>query len=104
MQSAEELIRSLGDYYQYIKKKARTGGDLYTSFEGYHDFVLDNWPKDMPDNGNWISEMKSVLSHIWKKRNVVGLSRSRELRSLRDDAVEAIHSINMKFMMHLKQS
>ena len=100
----ENFIEKLDASYEYIKNKAKTGIDLYNAFRDYKDLVIENWPEDMPDNGNWFTEMQSVLSFIENKKDVVYISNSVPLMSFRDDALEAIHAINMKFKMYSRKS
>ncbi|MDR6734148.1 hypothetical protein [Sphingobacterium sp. 2149] len=99
-----KLLETLEGIRKYIKIQAETGGDLFISFETYRSLVLDHWPNDMPDSGNWKKEMSNVLDKLSTKRNVQSIERSRDLKSFRDDALEAIHTVNTKFLMYSHKS
>lgn len=98
-----EIIEKLQNSYDSIKNEAKTGGDLYNSFTEYRDFVVDNWPKEMSDQGNWVNEMESVLSLIEKKRKNKSITQSQEVSSFKNDALEVMHAINVKFITHLNK-
>lgn len=93
----ESIISRLNDFKVFIKHEAKTGEDLYDGFKNFKEFAFENWPKDMPDNGNWKIEAEKVLGHIYNKREVKNISKSRSLRDSKGSAVEAVHAIITKF-------
>lgn len=99
-----KFLRTLESIRKYIKIEAKTGGDLFASFETYRSLVLEHWPNDMPDSGNWKKEMSNVLDKLSAKRNVQSIERSRDLPSFRDKALEAVYAVNTKFLMYSHKS
>jgi len=90
------LLDELEGFYVFIKH-AETGGDLYDGIKNYQAFVLGNWPKDMPDNGNWLSELDSIVEKLNSTKEHKSVKTSSNLSSFRQDAQEAVHAINGKF-------
>lgn len=102
-EQVKEILGMLEDFYAFVKREDLSGEDIYDCLKNYSDLVLNAWPDDLPDNGNWRSEMASVLESLTAKRKVSILSRSPELKSLKDDAKQVIHAINGKFTYYVNR-
>lgn len=100
MDNRLNILGQLDDFRVFIKHEAKTGGDLYDGFKNYRQFVLDNWPEGMVDLQNWKQEMTRVLGHLEKKKHVKSIVRSKDLPSLKQDALQAIHHFDGLFKFH----
>lgn len=97
-------ILSKLDGLRSIVKQAKTGGDLYISFKNYRNFVLDNWPENMPDRQGWKREMEFTLEKLESKKSIKNINQSKDLQSFITDASNVMHHYDGEFSVYLSKS
>jgi hypothetical protein len=85
-----EMSLKLNSLHQ--KQKSETNG--LKLFENHHAFsviVKRIWPNELPDNGNWIADMESVLRKLESTKSISNSNRSNNLRSFKQGSLEVMH-------------
>lgn len=101
----KQTIDKLKSFNEIFRRKTKTGKELFANLIEYKRFITEHWPSDMPDNGNWLSELESLIKNTSKYSNKeTRVSASIILKSLKQDAIEAIHEINKKFVVYFERS
>ncbi|SMG32545.1 hypothetical protein SAMN05660862_2269 [Sphingobacterium psychroaquaticum] len=98
------IIFELNDFKFFIKHKAKTTGELRSSFRQYALLVKKYWPCDMDDDQFLLKRLDSALTKLDSFDNTPLNKYNDDSFVLKDEVVEVVNSINCSLFNYYFQN